>query len=430
MTSITADLLRRAVGCSQDDATRFAPLLAVVCETYGINTPARLAAFLAQIGHESVSFKFVREIASGAAYEGRADLGNTQPGDGERYRGRGLIQVTGRANYRALTERLRARLGVVQVPNFEDTPVALEDTRWAALSAGDYWDSRGLNALADAGDFKKITKKINGGLTGLDDRLTRWERAKQAVAAAPEEQAQQPQQPAPEPETPTAYMPAGEGGPDEQPAPAPKGTSMPSVSDVVDSPITKFLLAAVNPILGIVPEVAHIFLDKQGTTVPERNVAAATKLVQVAQTALKSAGLDGSNAQAVVQSITESPQAAKAVRDAVISQYFELTQLGDGVAGARTEDLRIVTALAGEPWYHVFKSPSLLMGVFLLPLVYLIVLNLIGVLGTATWSPDARAALAGAISGSIVGGLVGYYYGQTTSRNRAPVTPADMATGA
>ena len=86
MTAITADLLRRAVGCSQDDATRFAPFLAVTCETYEINTPARLAAFLSQIGHESGGFKFVREIASGAAYEGRADLGNTRPGDGERYR--------------------------------------------------------------------------------------------------------------------------------------------------------------------------------------------------------------------------------------------------------------------------------------------------------------------------------------------------------
>jgi GH24 family phage-related lysozyme (muramidase) len=233
--------------------------------------------------------------------------------------------------------------------------------------------------------------------------------------------------PTPTPKIAPSGFPAGEGEPQTE---APEGADpMTTVSDVVDSPITKFLLAAVNPILGIVPEIAHIFIDKQGTTVPERNVAAATKLVQVAQSALKAAGLDGSNAQAVVQSISTSPEAAKVVREAVISSYFELTQMGGGLEAARSADLQFVTALAKEPWYLVFKSPSLIMGCLLLPLVYLIVLNLIGVLGTATWSPDARAALAGAISGSIVGGLVGYYYGQTTTRNRS-VAPAETTASA
>ena len=413
MTSITADLLRRAVGCSQDDATRFAPFLAVVCETYGINTPARLAAFLAQIGHESVSFKFVREIASGAAYEGRADLGNTRPGDGERYRGRGLIQVTGRANYRALTERLRARLGVVQVPNFEDTPVALEDTRWAALSAGDYWDSHGLNALADIGDFKKITKKINGGLTGLDDRLARWEKAKQAIAVAPEEQAQQPQQPAPEPETPTAYMPAGEGGPDEQPAPAPKGTPMPSVSDVVDSPLTKFALAAINPLLGAVPELVHLFIDKStGQTVPERNAAAVVKMVSVAQQALQAAGHDAPNEQAVAQAVTSDPAAKALVRDALMANYYQIAvgeAGGGGIDGARKANA--VYAQPGAPGFWL--NPSFWISVILIAMPMMLLVDVFYV-HPQSYIGELRTQIVTGVL-MVIGMVGGYWIGTSIS---------------
>ena len=101
---------------------------------------------------------------------------------------------------------------------------------------------------------------------------------------------------------------------------------------------------------------------------------------------------------------------------------------GGGIAAARKAD---ADARSGADRVRdVFKSPSLIVAVLLLPLVYMIVGSLIGLIGTATWSADARAALAGAISGAIVGGIVGYYYGQTTSRNRTPATPADMATGA
>ena len=103
------------------------------------------------------------------------DLGNTIKGDGFRYRGRGLLQTTGRANYRSLSRRL----GV----DFEASPELLAEYKWAALSAADYWDSRKLNALADAGDFERITRKINGGLNGQADRLKLWAMCKQAVGA-------------------------------------------------------------------------------------------------------------------------------------------------------------------------------------------------------------------------------------------------------
>jgi putative chitinase len=140
---------------------------------YEINTPLRQAAFLAQIAHESGELRYVREIASGEAYEGRADLGNTKAGDGKRFRGRGLIQVTGRANYEACGKALGLPL--------LDFPEMLELPTYAAKSAAWFWKSRGLNELADNGSFKEITKKINGGYNGWTDRQKFYERAKAVV---------------------------------------------------------------------------------------------------------------------------------------------------------------------------------------------------------------------------------------------------------
>lgn len=150
------------------------PLNATMKE-FGISdSPEREAAFIAQLAHESGGFHYVRELASGEAYEGRKDLGNTEPGDGVRYRGRGLIQITGRANYRACGEALGLPL--------EEHPTMLELPLNACRSAGWYWKSRGLNELADKGDFLLITKRINGGTNGYKDRLAYYERAKTALA--------------------------------------------------------------------------------------------------------------------------------------------------------------------------------------------------------------------------------------------------------
>ena len=143
-------------------------------DEWEINTPQRQAAFLAQVAHESGGFHYVRELASGAAYEGRADLGNTEAGDGTRFRGRGLIQVTGRSNYRACG----AALGLDLVGE----PELLEQPENACRSAGWYWWSRKLNGLADADNFRGITLRVNGGLNGYTDRCAYWERAKEALA--------------------------------------------------------------------------------------------------------------------------------------------------------------------------------------------------------------------------------------------------------
>jgi putative chitinase len=152
---------------------------------YSIDTPARQAAFLAQVGHESGGLRYVRELwgptDAQERYEGRLDLGNTQPGDGERFKGHGLIQTTGRANHAKVRDRLRERFD--DVPDFEAEPESLMEPKWACLSAADYWDMHKLNVLADAGDFRRITKRINGGFNGYDDRLARWELARRTLEA-------------------------------------------------------------------------------------------------------------------------------------------------------------------------------------------------------------------------------------------------------
>lgn len=136
-----------------------------------INNRRRQAAFLAQIGHESGSLVYSKELGGPsyfAKYDGRKDLGNTQPGDGPRFAGRGLIQVTGRANYSKASQALFGDDRLLKNPEL------LEQPEWAAKSAVWYWSTRNLNVLADADRFTDITKAINGGTNGLEDRKKRY----------------------------------------------------------------------------------------------------------------------------------------------------------------------------------------------------------------------------------------------------------------
>lgn len=142
-------------------------------ERFEINTPLRIAAFIAQVTHESGSLKYNEEIASGLAYEGRLDLGNKVKGDGKKFKGRGLIQLTGRANYTAFSKFCGRDL--VSGPSLVANPDL------SALAAGWFWDSRKLNTLADSGDFKSITKRINGGYNGLADRIKHYTRCKSVL---------------------------------------------------------------------------------------------------------------------------------------------------------------------------------------------------------------------------------------------------------
>ena len=156
----------------------FVPVLNTAMNRYQIVGPKRIAAFIAQIGHESGQLKYVKEIwgptAAQAKYEGRKDLGNTVAGDGSKYRGRGLIQITGRTNYIACGEGLG--LDLVKQPEL------LEKPQHACMSAAWFWATRGLNALADAGQFDKITQRINGGQNGAADRQALYARALKVLA--------------------------------------------------------------------------------------------------------------------------------------------------------------------------------------------------------------------------------------------------------
>jgi predicted chitinase len=135
-----------------------------------VNTCKRIAAFVAQVGHESAGLLYFEEVASGHAYEGRKDLGNTQPGDGRRYKGRGPIQLTGRANYRSAGEALHR--------DFEAHPEQVCMPSGGFLATAHFWKSHGLNKYADNGDFITLTRRINGGTNGLSDRQQRWSRAR------------------------------------------------------------------------------------------------------------------------------------------------------------------------------------------------------------------------------------------------------------
>lgn len=155
---------------AQENIDKYHEPLNDAMREFEIDTPLRISAFIAQIAHETLSLKYDEEIASGEAYEGREDLGNVNPGDGRRYKGRSLIHLTGRANY----EKYGRILGV----KLEAHPKRAKEPEISARIAGLYWDRNGLNQLADQERFKDITLKINGGYNGLSDREKYYERAK------------------------------------------------------------------------------------------------------------------------------------------------------------------------------------------------------------------------------------------------------------
>jgi len=145
-----------------------------VMDAYRINTPLRQAHFLAQIGHESGELRYREEIASGQAYENREDLGNTEPGDGKLFKGRGLIQLTGRANYVQYGED-------VGIDLTEDPSQVSDDPHLCVDVAGWFWNKKGLNRYADNDDIKTITRRINGGLNGFTDRERLLKLAKEVL---------------------------------------------------------------------------------------------------------------------------------------------------------------------------------------------------------------------------------------------------------
>jgi putative chitinase len=374
---LTAALLMRAVGCTASNAGLYAAHLEEACNTYGITTAQRLAAFLAQLGHESGSLRFTLELwgptAAQVRYEGRADLGNTQPGDGRRFCGRGLIQTTGRSNYARVSQRLASALAGEQVPDFVATPDALEQPRWAAMSAADYWDEHGLNALADRGEFESITRRINGGLNGQADRLARWGKAKQALA----------------------------------------GVEIQSAVPPKEKPMFPAILAAVLPsLIESIPKLGKLF--GSGSEVAERNVRAAEIAVTIAQEAI-----GASNAQDTIERLKADPAAAAAAAAAVESRWFELVESGGGgIDGARKADA--VAVASGE---SVLRSPSFWMALLLAPLAYMVTAGVVFNLG-GEWSQEIRASVASAVLTMTIGAIGAYYFGSATRNNRGAPPPS------
>lgn len=171
-----AQTLRKAMGNNNIPSDYVAHFNAAM-RAADITNQRRAAMWCAQIGHESVGLHYMEEIASGAAYEGRSDLGNVYPGDGIRFKGRGPIQLTGRTNYRSFTRWCRSK--GLSSHDFEASPHLVGTPRWGFLAAAWYWSSARpqLNALSDSGDLEGATRAINGGLNGLQDRRARYQRA-------------------------------------------------------------------------------------------------------------------------------------------------------------------------------------------------------------------------------------------------------------
>lgn len=167
-----------ATGARIDRATEHLPHILAAMDEFDINTDNRRAAFLAQIGHESGGLHWLVEIwgptAAQRRYELRQDLGNTEPGDGYRFRGRGLIQITGRSNY----DKAGKALGVDLIAN----PELLGQSPLADRSAAWFWKAHGCNEMADIKAFERITRRINGGLNGYPERLALWDKAQSVLA--------------------------------------------------------------------------------------------------------------------------------------------------------------------------------------------------------------------------------------------------------
>ncbi|WP_329914049.1 glycoside hydrolase family 19 protein [Stenotrophomonas sp. SMYL86] len=170
---VSTETVAAAMGAGQ-----YAQALEDACIQFGIVTALQKAHFLAQVAHESDGFRTATEYASGRAYEGRADLGNVQPGDGVRFKGRGLIQLTGRENYATFSNSMG------QGDLFIRSPELVAQLPWAVVAAGWFWKRKGLNALADRDDVAAVTRRINGGTNGLEDRKHRLAQAKKLFGLA------------------------------------------------------------------------------------------------------------------------------------------------------------------------------------------------------------------------------------------------------
>lgn len=287
---ITAELLRAIMPRAGARADEYAPLLEAARVQWVGDDWHHVAMWLAQIAHESGELRYVLELADGTAYEGRRDLGNTEPGDGPRFRGRGLLQVTGRYNYQRAGEAMGLPL--------LDRPALLEQPAHAAASAGWVWRSHGLGPLCDAPDpLTAVTRRLNGGLNGLEARRQYYVRALAAMKGV-QQVAEVPAGPAPSPPLPR------EAPAEPQPHPS-----------VGEEPMAPFITAAIPALLEAAPALIRVFGK---TPTAERNAKAAEA---VAEIAIKATG--GANVQDAVERLRD-PEARAAFQAQVQASWFDL----------------------------------------------------------------------------------------------------------
>ena len=352
-------------------------------EEFGITTPKRQAAFLAQLAHESGSLRYVEEIASGAAYDNRADLGNTRPDaialaelagttPGRYYKGRGLIQITGYDNYLACSRAL------LRDDSLTKNPAMLERADLACRSAGWYWDSRRLNDYADAGQFETITRKINGGLNGQADRLAHYQRALSVL----------------------------EGG---DAAPTASGP-FPVKPVQGDAQVAPFIAAAIPSLIQAAPALIRIFGSGEQT---EKNAKAAEVAVEIAK-----AVTEKPTAEGAVAAMQADPELATTYAKAVAAQWYELAGEagGGGISGARQADQAAMQQ--GKPW----MSPALWVAVLILPLVYLVVA---AVMFGEGWTNDIRAMVVSSIISLVLGSITGFFLGNSYGSQQKTAMLAD-----
>jgi len=375
LSRLSASTLASIMGCTERTAEGWVDALITAMLVYRIDTVQRVAAFLAQIGHESGGLQFVSEIwgptNAQKRYEGRVDLGNTEQGDGYRYRGRGLIQITGRYNYGELSKSL----GV----DFVADPDLVSSQKYAAISAAWYWDKHNLNGYADVGDFDRITRRINGGTNGADDRNRRYATALMKLESLMSEDGAAPsaeeQAPAPVEELPAI------------PAQTTEGNTM-----------APFIAAAIPSLIQAAPDLVRVFGGKNA----EKNAAAAEVVAKIAMESTSQPTIEGA-----VRSIEQNPSQADAFREAVRYSFAELLQLAELDEKSRDAAMgRNAQLMATDPrWIYVIGG-----------IAFFVVLSsyvLAGLVITGDFSPEVKAMVITGVVIASIGTVLAFLFGSS-----------------
>lgn len=355
MSRITAELIRAVTPLCKNPEVVAQSLQAAV-EELGVKD---VAMFVAQCAHESDHFRTTVEYASGAAYEGRKDLGNTESGDGRKFKGRGYIQLTGRANY----AKASAYFGV----DFLEHPEWVAEPEWAAKISAWFFT---VFAKVDGLDITHATKRINGGLNGIKQRTEFYTRAQQFLNNVP---------------TPVPIQ-------------------------VKEESMDPFTITAVTSLIKEVPDLIRIF-GKNGENT-ERNAQAAEKVVEITRSITGEA-----TAQAAIQAIRVDPELKQAVQQSIRESWMELTEVGGGIDEAR----KFAASVQNTPYAHVVEVVSYA-GLGLIGFANLIVFLALGIAIVANHkSVDQLFQMASTLVQADIGAsliVFGFWLGSSVQKSR------------